>query len=88
MAEEFDGQVEDFDDGEDGPDLRQVLRNGAPYGVFNEDGEAIPSWSAPSSSNIWGVVTGAEGHQLPLSFTGFADDEDIPEVPATNFWDK
>ncbi len=67
MAEDFYDQAgEDFDGGEDGPDLRQVLRNGSPYAVFDENGEAMPSQSAPVNSNVWGSTSNPWGVGVAL----------------------
>lgn len=80
MAEEMyePMDMDDFDGGEDGPSLRQVLLRGAPYAVFDDqNGEAVPSWSAPVNANVSGVASGPEGAQLPLSFIGYADDPDV-----------
>lgn len=73
--EDYDDQMDmDF---EQGPSLRQVLNNGATYAVFDEDGNAVPSWSAPANLNVSGVVSGAEGAALPISFVGVASDPDL-----------
>lgn len=78
MAEKYDDQAGmDFDDGEQALTLRQVLLRGAPYAVFDQNGEAVPSWSAPVNANVSGVVSGPEGAQLPLYFSCYPYDPDV-----------
>ncbi len=80
MAEEYyDDQAGMDFDGEQGPSMRQVLRNGAPHAVLDDDGNAMPSWSAPVNADRWGVSNRWN--------VGIATDSDIAEIEATDFGD-